>query len=267
MKPRTLAVALVLLAACRTGENYPESDGPRHASSSDAPLRAGAEADTLRIVSFNIAFAVRVDSALALLAAHPSLRDADVLLLQEMDEPGTRRIGRALGMRWVYYPAIRSLRTGRDFGNAVLSRWPIVDDDKIVLPHRARATGTQRTATAATLLVGDVTVRVYSTHLGAAFEVGDAARRDQLDAILDDAQRYERVVIGGDMNDEDVGRVALRRGYDWPTREGPRTTSVARWDHVFVRGLPPAAAESAGTVLDARGASDHRPVWVVRLFE
>ena len=81
-------------------------------------------------------------------------------------------------------------------------------------------------------------------------------------AILDDAARYERVVIGGDLNDEDAGRVGLERGYDWPTREGPRTTAVARWDHVLTRGFALPSPSATGTVVDAEAISDHRPVWV-----
>lgn len=50
---------------------------------------------------------------------------------------GLRRQPRrfALGMSWVYYPAIFRHRSDKDFGNAVLSRWPIIADKKIVLPH------------------------------------------------------------------------------------------------------------------------------------
>ena len=260
-KSGALLAGVLLLAACRTGDNYVGSDAPRHAGVAAHAVDPGP-ADTLRVVTFNIAFAREIDAAIELLSSHPDLRDADVLLLQEMDAPATERIAQALGMRWVYYPAIRSRRTDRDFGNAVLSSWPIVADARLVLPHRAGMSGTQRIATGVSIAFGRDTVRVYSTHLGAAFEIGDAARRDQMAAILHDAARYERVVIGGDLNDEDAGRVALERGYDWPTREGPRTTAVARWDHVLTRGFAPPPSTATGTVVEADGISDHRPVWV-----
>lgn len=261
----TLSLALVILAGCRTGRNYPDPAGPRYR---DSVLVAspGADADTLRIASFNIEFAERVDSAIALLQSDSVLHRSDVVLLQEMDAAGTQRVAESLGMAYVYYPAIYQKRVRHDFGNAVLSRWPIVEDAKLNLPHVSRYAGTQRTATAATIRVGDQLVRVYSTHLGTALDVRGSRRRDQLRAIISDAARYPRVVIGGDLNDHDVGRVARDLGYAWPTEAGPRTTSLGRWDHIFLKGLGSPSTNASGTVLDAYRISDHRPVWAIAIL-
>jgi len=218
---------------------------------------------SLRIVSYNIEFGRQVDAAIALLASDTALRGADVILLQEMDAPGTRRIASALGMWHVYYPAILHRGTGRDFGNAVLSRWPIVDDAKLVLPHPSRYAGTHRIATAATLQVGTARVRVYSTHLGTIADIGGGKRREQLRAILSDARDHSMVVIGGDLNDGGVGVVAEEAGYAWPTRNGPRTTRFGRWDHVFLKGLVSPDSAHSGTIESPAGISDHRPVWTV----
>lgn len=257
--------ALCLLAGCRPAWNHPGA-GPRYAA--PAPAEAGhPRGDTLRVATFNIAYARRVDAAIGLLSTDPALRGADVLLLQEMDAPGTRRIAAALGMGYVYYPAVVHHRTQREFGNAVLSRWPIVEDAKIVLPHRSRYSGMQRTATAATIRVRGVRVRVYSAHLGTVADVGPGARREQLRAVLADAARYPRAVVGGDLNDAAVARVARDAGYAWPTERGPRTMwMLGRVDHVLLRGLAAPDTAAAGTVLDTRGASDHRPVWAVGLL-
>jgi endonuclease/exonuclease/phosphatase family metal-dependent hydrolase len=219
------------------------------------------------VVSFNIAFAREVDSAIALLTSEPALRGADVILLQEMDEKATARIADALGLGYVYYPAVLSFRTHRAFGNAVLSRWPIGDDAKIVLPHVSRFGRTQRTATAVTIRVGSRPVRVYSTHLGTMSDVTPASRQEQLQAILADARRYPRVVIGGDMNDEGIGRVAREMGYGWPTQHGPSTHRLGRLDHIFIRGLASPSSGATGTVLDAHGSSDHLPVWAVATLD
>ena len=163
-------------------------------------------------------------------------------------------------MAYVYYPALLHKRTHRDFGNAVLSRWPIVADERLVLPHRSLFTRTQRIATVATIDVGGLPVRVYSAHLGTLAEITPRARRDQLRHILADAARFTHVVVGGDMNDGGVARVALDRGYAWPTASGPRTTAAGRWDHVLLRGFA-REGRGAGTVREVRGSSDHRPVW------
>lgn len=169
-------------------------------------------------------------------------------------------------MWYVYYPAIFHLRTKRDFGNAVLARWPIVDDAKLVLPHPSRYAGTHRIATAATLLVGQSRVRVYSTHLGTAMDIGSGKRRNQLSAILADAASHPLVVIGGDLNDSNVGMLAQEAGYAWPTRHGPRTTRFGRWDHVFLKGLASPESAAAGTIADGRGISDHIPIWALGIL-
>jgi endonuclease/exonuclease/phosphatase family metal-dependent hydrolase len=263
-----LLLGFFAIAGCRTGRNYLSPEAPRYAGVPQAS-RPGDNADfsQLRVVSFNIAFALHVDSALALLISEPALRGADVILLQEMDERGTESIASALGLAYVYYPAVLSFRTGRHFGNAVLSRWPIVGDSKLVLPHVSRFGRTQRTATAATIRVGARLVRVYSTHLGTMSDVAPRSRREQLQAILVDASRYPRVVIGGDMNDEGVGRLAREQGYAWPTQHGPPTHRLGRLDHIFIRGLSSPARGAAGTVLDARGSSDHVPVWTLATLD
>ena len=39
-----------------------------------------------------------------------------------------------------------------------------------------------------------------------------------------------------------------------------------RWDHLFVKRLRLPAAGAGGTGPDARGVSDHRPVWAVAVL-
>jgi endonuclease/exonuclease/phosphatase family metal-dependent hydrolase len=258
------ATVVLAVAGCRTGRNYTSPEGPRYAGApprSPAPTLLGTTA--LRVVSFNIAFAVEVDSAIALLTSEPMLRQADVILLQEMDEAATRRVADALGLWYVYYPSVFHFRTQRHFGNAVLSRWPIVEDSKIILPHLSRLARTQRTAAAATILVGRTPIRVYSTHLATPMDISPAARRNQLRAIIADAARYQHVVLGGDMNDYAIGSVARNLGYSWPTRRGPPTTRFGRWDHIFFKGLMSPETGASGTLSNARGSSDHLPVWAV----
>lgn len=266
-KHLTSILLLLVLAACRTGRNYTSPEGPRYAggppaeSSSGRPIPAA-----LRIVSFNVEFAYHVDSAITVLATESALSGADIVLLQEMDEQATRRIADTLGMWYVYYPAVFRFNTQRNLGNAVLSRWPIVQDRKIVLPHLSRIVRSQRVATAATIRVGQSLVRVYSVHLGTMAGLPPAARRDQLRTILADADHYSRVVIGGDMNDAGIGQVAREAGYAWPTQRGPGTTRIGRLDHIFVRGLGTPVSGASGTVLNARRSSDHLPVWAIALL-
>ena len=257
---------LVLLAGCRTGRNYTDSQGPRYAGGPVEAPQPPADTTRIKVVSFNVEFSMQVDSAIMLLANDPALRDASVLLLQEMNEAATQRIAEALGLWYVYYPAIYHFRTRQLIGNAVLSSWPIVEDGKIILPHVARFAGTQRTATAATIRVGSQRVRVYSTHLGTPGGTGGGARRNQLRAILADAARYERVILGGDMNEASVGKIAREMGYSWPTEHGPPTSVLGRIDHIFLKGLSSPDSSAAGAVSDVGDISDHLPVWAIAIL-
>jgi endonuclease/exonuclease/phosphatase family metal-dependent hydrolase len=255
LRALTLAAAT---AGCASAANYTDPDGPRYGV---APTAAPSR-DTVHVVAFNVKYANHVERTIALLTEDSALRGADVVLLQEMDEPGTRRIAEALGLGYVYYPATRHPRTGRDFGNAILTRWPIEDDRKIVLPHLGRFGATQRAAVAATLRIGTQAVRVYSVHLATMTANGPGARRDQIRAVLDDADRYDVAILGGDFNSETVPEVALTRGFTWPTRGLPRTSILWTFDHILLKGLAPAGPTALGVVPEVRGASDHRPVWM-----
>ena len=261
MRVRFVIIALLLVGACRTGRNYVDPVAPRWLGPLPVPAPTFAS-DTVRVVSFNIQLAERIDSALAVLD-DAALRHADIVLLQEMDADATARIAAHLGMGYVYYPAINYFKTGRDFGNAILSRWPMDDDAKVILPNTSRFGGTHRIATAATIDIAGTKVRAYSTHLGTIADMGPNGRREQLRSIIEDAAQFEDVIIGGDMNSGTVGKYAREAGYSWPTAVGYRTAKLGqRYDHFFVRGLV-VDSEGAGMVEDNRGSSDHRPIWMV----
>jgi endonuclease/exonuclease/phosphatase family metal-dependent hydrolase len=259
-----ILVALLSSPGCRTGLNYAGAHGPRYAGGATPLLLAARRPpNALHVVTFNIQFARHIDRAIALFDSTPALRDADIVTLQEMDAPGTRRLASALGMRYVYYPATVHPKTGRDFGNAILSRWPILADAKVILPHLARFEKTERIATAATIRVGERTIRVYSVHLATWLGLGPGARRDQAEAVLADAAAFPCVIVAGDMNAHSIGKTFRAAGYGWPTKDNPATDHFFHYDHVFLKGLQAAKGVNTGVVRDNRGASDHRPVWAV----
>jgi endonuclease/exonuclease/phosphatase family metal-dependent hydrolase len=259
------AVLVALAAGCGTAVNYPAEGGPRYAGGpAGVPQQAaGGIPEQLRIVTFNTHFARRVDRVAALLGATASLAGADIIALQEVDARATRRIASALGMSYVYYPGAVHPVTGRDFGNAVLARWPIVDDRKVLLPHHGRLRDTQRTATAATVAIGGDTVRFYSVHLSHMGELGPGARREQARAVIADAAPFRRVVVAGDLNGVRVAEEFVACRFLWPTRDSPPTMQVFAWDHILLRGVEPAGEPSTGVVADDPDASDHFPVWAV----
>lgn len=222
------------------------------------------DSSDIRAVTFNIKFSEEIEKAITLLKTSPDLRGADIVLLQEMDAAGVHQIAFALGLCYVYYPATVHPSSGRDFGNAILSRWPIENDRKIILPHKGRFGKTQRIAVTGTVQVRGRKIQVYSYHLATWIEVSFNHRKDQARAILRDAERGPRdVIIGGDLNSHDVGDVFVENGFTWPTRDVEHTAINGALDHFFLRGVSLRDSSSVGVVSDNLGASDHKPVWIV----
>jgi endonuclease/exonuclease/phosphatase family metal-dependent hydrolase len=268
---RFLAVAAsVSVVSCATTKNYLDPSGPRfeggyaQAEPSEAPRSAD---DTLRVVTFNIAFAREIDRALTLLKTSEALRNPDILLLQEMDAPAVERIARELRMNYVYFPSTVHPMSHRDFGTAVLSPWPLDEARKILLPHAAFTTRARRAVTSAVMHRGALRIRAMAVHLSAPGSVSDEDRQEQVRIMLDDAAKTDdAVVVGGDFNGRGVGNWFTKRGFTWVTEQLPGTSrGLGRWwsfDHVFVRGLTVAGGGPGAGVVDSAGASDHRAVWV-----
>ena len=220
-------------------------------------------------MSFNIAYAVEIDSALAVLRSETALHQPDVLCLQEMDFPGTERLAAALGLNYFYFPSGVHPKSDRDFGCAVLSPWPLSAPRKILLPHGARISGLRRAVTVATVQRGARRLRVYAVHLSSPAGLSGKDRREQVDSLIADAKRSpDPVVIAGDFNSEDIGDAFTAAGFVWPTRTlGPTTRAYGvgfRYDHVFAQRLHAVeGTPSAGVVTRNRDASDHYPIWVL----
>jgi len=259
----TLATAPLALAGCLAHTvNLLDPAGPRFEGSYAAipSLRAGPVAP-LRVVTFNIRLAREIDRAIDVLRGK-DLEGADIIALQEMDPEGTERIARALNLNYVYFPAAVHPTDSAYFGPAVLSRWPIDSGAKILLPHQGILRHQRRTATAATVHVRGLPIRVYAVHLETQIRISERSRADQIETVLADAARFPGpVVIAGDFNSTMIGPLLTRSGYTWTTKWVGPTVSLFSWDHIFVRGLAPAGAGSAGVVRKVLGASDHRPVW------
>ena len=249
---------------CATADNYMGGNEPRysgrHARAQPRPVPAA-----LRVVTFNIEYAKRMPPAIQALREHPALRDADLLLLQEMDAAGVEAVAAALGLNYAYFPASRHPGTGRDVGNAVLSPWPIEEDWKLLLPHASRILHQGRAAVGARVRIGGRAVRVYSVHFGSPFGISGEHRRAQAEVVLAHArQSADPVIIAGDLNNKGLGHAFVAAGFQWPTKNVGGTRGSFSFDHVFARGLGPGKAQ-AGVARDV-DASDHRPVWALLAF-
>ena len=253
--------AAVLVAACTHTVNLLDPASPRFAGDYALLAADSGAVGPIRIVTFNVKLGRQIDRAIEVLRSD-SLRGADILTLEEMDDAGVDRVAKALGLNYVYYPGSIHPTEHKYFGPAVLSRWPIERSWKVLLPHESRTRHQRRTATAAEIMVRGRKILVYGVHLETPGGATDAAREDQVQTILADAARFDGpVVIAGDFNSYAIGVYLRHRGYRWLTQWIDPTISIFTWDHIFVRGFVPARPGSVGVLRKVRGASDHHPVW------
>ena len=259
-----LVLALVL-SACSVTPNYLAETGPRYAG-------AYASVDTpddgrFKALTWNIKFSRNIDAAIRVFQQTPELQNPDVILLQEMDEEGVERMARALQMNYVYYPASIHVRHGRDFGQALLSPWPLTDDRKIILPYYSPRNGQIRIAVAAWVQTPGRPVLALNTHTETSL-MTPAQRIAQVQAILAEmGEVASPAIIGGDFNTvtpwEQRALLALmeQAGWSWMTREaGPTVVEMGAgvtMDYLFARGMEPLAT---GVVSDV-DVSDHLPLW------
>ena len=202
-------------------------------------------------------------------------QEPDVLLLQEVDagcgrSNGDRQVdllGELTGMRYrEWFPNV-DVRGGGHYGNAILSRYPIIESTNIDLSLRFKK---KRSVLHGVIRVRhddvDRTVHVYNMHLGLArFE-----RRIQLRMFLDShpfshLHHDTPVVVGGDLNDVygrlgELLRPAGFRGVDRRPLTFPAWGPVRPLDAIFVRGDVDFLRLTRCDSALARRASDHRPL-------
>lgn len=245
--------------------NFDHPNGPKFigAFATETPA---ADSDFVA-VSYNLRYGEAVTETIRAFREVDPLPAADIIMLQEMDEDGVAKIARELDFNYVYYPASVA-GDGDNFGNAILSRWPITDPTKLILPGLHPLTGQQRTATRAIVHLGEVEILVYSTHIEVV-TAPPAYREAQFEAILADIPTTaSHVIVGGDFNtitargvdalaelyaDSGLAHASAGLGPTF-TRFGMRPAAT---DHLFSRGF---TLGDAG-VLDGITASDHFPVW------
>jgi endonuclease/exonuclease/phosphatase family metal-dependent hydrolase len=246
----------------------------------EAPA-APPERDALRVVSFNVHYGRDVARIAAEISANRHTREADVLLLQEIESyPGDRRaeaLAERLGMHVAYAPA-RAKGKGTH-GLAILSRYSLRDLEILRLPAYELGWGgtRRRIAMAATLDWNGSDVRVVNVHLDTRLTKDQ--RFAQMRPVLASTGAHERVVIGGDVNTISCLGALLpgvpiclpglsqgpafdafmvRHGFLTPFRGiGGTGPLYQRLDGIFTRGLNVTAYDKE----DEIGVSDHIPVW------
>ena len=199
----------------------------------------------------------------------------DIVLLQEVDKgvPRSNRDhqvdmrGELLGFAHrVWFPN-GAVRGGGEYGNAILSRFPLDERRNIDLtvPPRKR-----RSVLHAVARIRDDgherVVHVFNMHLG----LSQYERKIQLDTFLDShpfqgLHKDTPVIVAGDLNDVwgNLGRVLEPSGFSGPARP-PRTFPawgpLRALDSLYVRGRLALQHVARGEIDLAKRASDHRPL-------
>jgi len=234
------------------------------------------EKEKIKVLSYNIKFSLDVPTAIKELQTIENLRDADIVLLQEMNEEGTILIAETLGYNYVYYPIVFYTKHDRNFGNAVLSKYPILENKKIIFPNKSSGNGTRRAATSTLIKIGEKKVRAISAHL-ATIMLPKKQKLEQIDSLLryNARDQLDYQIVGGDYNTltgeeaDYVIKAYQEKNFDWASQKvGPTGTYVGGFlkpwnDHIFTKGFKILDAGKAENIT----ASDHFPIWVELVFD
>ena len=172
------------ILSCNKAINYSDPEGPVYQGNFSDNIR---ENEKLRVVTFNTKHSENRDKIIKLLGQTEELYGADVILLQEADEESTRKIAKDLKYNFSYIPSAIHPKTGKNFGNAILSKWDIVDTEKIVLPETGRYNGLQRSVLKSLIKFNGSNLQVYNVHFSTVFQLSSKNRYKQFERVFDDA--------------------------------------------------------------------------------
>ena len=196
--------------------------------------------------------------------------DADVIALQEVIGAGpvgagqAEEIGAALGMGWVMN-CVRTLRH-HQFGNVVLSRYPIVHHSQYDLSWR---TCEPRNCQRADLQIEGQTLHVYNVHLGTAV-LERRYQAGRLASFVHDRRVTGPKVLLGDFNEWMKGLATKTLSSLFESvnisqhlkrrRTYPGLFPVVHLDHIYYDGRVEVLNVEMPRTRKALMASDHLPL-------
>ena len=180
-------------------------------------------AETLRVLTWNLwwRFGPWEERQPAILATLRSA-DADLVCLQEVwatEDGDDQAAALASGLGFHHCRSRAPFWKGVSFGNALLSRWPILSSETVALPGAGGAPS-PRTALLATVDAPGGPVTVVVTHLEYRFDLNElraaqlAAICDLVDGVRPAPESSFPVIVAGDLNalpDSDEMRRMLGR--------------------------------------------------------
>jgi endonuclease/exonuclease/phosphatase family metal-dependent hydrolase len=262
-----------VVMSCAPVKNFLDPAGPVYTGGyANSPSEFS---DTIKVVSYNIKLGQKLEQAIEEFSQLDELRNADIILLQEMDTEGVKILAERLKYNYVYYPASVHTKHHKEFGNAILSKWPIKDHKKIVLPHENPFRKQKRIAAVATVHIGEYEILAYSVHTE-IFWLKNPERIEQIEYIAESVpQKSKYVIVGGDFNTEfprnvrniekvfdEAGFTRVSRGIGSTAMGDPLGLITFEMDHVFTKGL---TVVENGKLEEAE-ASDHLPIWLMLKF-
>lgn len=242
-------------------------------------LAAAAPSRSIRVLCYNIHWSLGMDGkydvgriAEVIKAAKPdlvALQEVDVGVKRSARVHEVRRLVELTGMAGRFGPTQHF--EGGLFGNAVLTRLPILDVEIHPLPY-TEATPTLQTyprgAIAVSVTAPDGNpLRFVSTHFQHNVPEDRTAQAKSINGLFAAEGDRLRTVLAGDMNakpDEEPIRILLERwtgaGDEPPSPTAPAVNPTSRIDYIFFRGAADFRVREARVIPEAM-ASDHRPVF------
>ena len=148
----------------------------------------------LKILSWNIWYDGHFDEISKFLASF----NADVIGLQEVvpDDPTRDIISflKKLGYHHVFAPVKTIKKDGRTMGNAVFSKYPIINNETYVLSETS-----SRKALRADIKIGEIVLNVFNTHLLHTHQQPSEIQELQIDNLIKVLPK-EKTIVMGDFN-------------------------------------------------------------------
>jgi len=232
---------------------------------------AGLAASSLAIGSYNIHSGVGLDRRVSAGRIVSVLREmqCDLYALQEVDnQPGDHEESRQLerfahALKMTAIPGLRIVRRTGEYGNAILTRLPVLHVQRHDLSH---SWFEPRGAVDVQVAVAGQPVRIIATHLG----LSRRERRKQWSALMSVLAESPHIptVLLGDMNEWYRGAVTLREAHrifgEPPAPAGfPAFAPCLALTRIWVRPRTALLSVEAHRSAVARRASDHLPVKAV----
>ena len=271
----TAAALLLVVAACNKDENYNDKYGDRAV--------IPPKGQSLRVMTYNIygARATSPANAADLDAIAEVIRrqNPDFVTLNEVDV-FTNRTGKdvhqardlaeKLGMEWHFSKAID--RDGGEYGDAVLSKYPILEKRSYRLPCAAEQPGEDRSLCVIRVQIDGKDLYVASTHLD--HPSGDASRLVQATEIrrIRDTELEGDLILCGDLNAIPSSNVIATMTsfltntgpidqYTFPSDDPSRKIDYIMYAPIEHFGVQNCQVVSRGDQqVGGVDASDHRPV-------